>query len=118
MSTANTTYGFWNNHGDHYETTVSASVGNMLSGGHPDWVTRVIDTGAFDKMVRDYRDAIENALPPSVSLCGEEFIGPHRPEEDEWADYPVNEDGNLDIHAIVESIDLDAIVERHDPDLV
>jgi hypothetical protein len=111
-----TPYGTWNNHGDRYELTVGASVANAISGGDSDWTTRVMDGGHFDSMVSDYRDAINSALPDSVSLCGDEFIGPYRPDEDEWAGYPTDEYNSLDIHAIVESVDLNKIVERHDPD--
>lgn len=122
MSTAdsytNTSYGSWNNHGDKWELTLSASVMGAIGGGDSEWLDRVQATGAFDKMVAAYDAAIEAALPPDVSLCGNEFIGPAYPEDDAWKDYPQDEFGSLDIQAIVDSVDLWPIIETHDPDAV
>src|SRR5690606_8911145 len=73
------------------------------------------NSGALDRIIEDYRDEINNSLPPGVVLTGSsEFIGPF--EHDGWEGYPVTDTGDLDIGAIVESIDLSAIVARHDPD--
>lgn len=107
--TTTTRYGTWCTDGDRANTTIGATVLDYLNGGDADWRERVEASGAFDRMVVDYRDAINAALPASVSLCGDEFIGPYHAADREW-------DGELDIAAIVESIDLGAIIERHDPD--
>jgi hypothetical protein len=104
-----TSYGTWNNHGDHTNTTIGGTVLDCINGGDAEWRERVESSGALDRMVADYRDAISAALPDSVSLCGDEFTGPYYAKDCEWA-------GDLDIAAIVEAIDLGAIVERHDPD--
>lgn len=104
-----TSYGTWATCGDRTNTTIGATVLDYINGGDADWRERVESTGALDRMTADYRDAINAALPDSVSLVGDEFIGPYHPAEPDW-------DGELDIAAIVESVDLGAIVERHDPD--
>lgn len=110
MSTT-TTYGSWNNHGDSYALTVEATVENSLNGAPFEWVERLTESGALATIVSEYRDEIEAALPPSVSLCGNEFIGPACVKDRDW-------EGDLDISGRIEEIDLFAIVERHDPDLV
>lgn len=108
--TTTTDYGTWNNHGDRGELTVEATVANFLNGGDTDWQERVESSGAFDKMVADYRDAIQAALPDGVYLTGNEFIGPAYEADHTW-------EGELDLHGRIEGIDLGPIVERHDPDL-
>jgi len=119
MITTTTSYGTWVNHGDRYNVSVEATLTDHINGGGSEWCDRVESTGAFAKMAADYRAAIADALPDSVSLCGDEFIGPAYPEDDEWDGYATDEDGRLDISACIENadIDLDAIIERHDPDL-
>jgi hypothetical protein len=107
--TTTTDFGSWTNHGDRYELTVESTVLNFIGGGDSDWRERVETSGAFDRMVSDYRDAIQAALPEGVFLTGNEFIGPYSADDYTW-------DGELDIHAIVESIDLGAIVDANDPD--
>jgi len=64
----------------------------------------------------DYREAINQALPARVFLTGEEFRGPARPREGEFDGYPTDDLGDLDIAAIVQSIDLQEIVARHAPE--
>lgn len=108
--TTNTSFGTWVNHGDNHNVTVEATIADYLSGGDTDWRERVENTGAFDRMATDYRDAINKALPASVSLCGNEFYGPYYEADYDWT-------GELDIAEIIEGVDLGAIVERHDPDL-
>jgi hypothetical protein len=46
----------------------------------------------------------------TTSYGGEEFVGPHDDSDHDW-------EGDLDISAIVQGVDLTAIVEQHDPDL-
>lgn len=69
-----------------------------------------------DAVAADYRTAINQALPPPVSLCGDEFYGPAGYEVVDWESdgYPVDEDGALDIAAVVDSVNFWAIVNRHD----
>lgn len=115
---ANGSYGSWNNHGDPCKATVGASIQAAVSGADTDWHERMQTTGAFEDIEADYRDAINEALPSSVALCGDEFIGPYDPHEDEFDGYARDHCGSLDIPAIVTSIDLSTIVERHDVDNV
>ena len=107
--TTTTSYGTWCNHGDRYNVSVEATVTDYIGGGDREWRERVESSGAFDKMVSDYRDAVNEALPASVSLCGDEFYGPYYEADHDW-------DGELDIAGLIEDIDLGEIVERHDPD--
>jgi hypothetical protein len=108
--TTNTSYGTWNNRVDQYSLTVEQSVGDFLA------LYPGIDT---DAVISEYRDAINAALPDSVALCGDEFYG-HYYDEDcaDQKDFPHDEDGRLDIAAIVEGVDFEAIVERIDTSTV
>lgn len=70
-----------------------------------DAVTAALDLRDFtqddiDAVVRLYRDAINDALPEPVMLCGNEFYGPYN-------------DPRPDIEAIVKGIDFWAIVEDY-----
>lgn len=115
--TTTTSYGTWVNHGDHYTVSLEATLTDYINGGDDDWRERVENTGAFTRMATAYRGQINDALPGDVALCGDEFIGPWQPADDEFEGYPTDEDGALDIAACIEDIDLQAIVEQYDPDL-
>lgn len=104
-----TSYGTWNNKVDRHCLTVEQSVVEAFG-------TESTDGFDVDAITADYREAINTALPPRVHLIGDEFTGPARPDEDEYAGYPVDDDGNLDIRAIVDGIDLWSIIERHATD--
>lgn len=67
-----------------------------------------------DAIKDEYLDAIDAALPNGVFLSGDEFIGPYHEEDQHFDGFPLDDDGELDIAAIVESIDLMAIVEKHE----
>lgn len=109
-----TDYGTWCNTVNHSSTSPDSDVVDYIGGGDKEWRQLLEASGALDTIQLEYREAIDAALPPSVSLCGDEFIGPYEPEDDEWNGYPVDEDGALDIKACVEDIDLAPIVERND----
>ena len=64
-------------------------------------------------LIDHYRRAINAALPNTVWLCGDEFIGPVD-DSAGWEDYPVTEEGHLDIATIVESVDFYEIAELYD----
>lgn len=113
--TTTTSYGTWTNRVNTYSTSPDADVLNYINGGDDDWRTLLEETGALERIQREYRDAINAALPPGVSLCGDEFIGPWQPDEDEFDGYPTDEGGFLDFAAMVEDIDLEPIVERNEP---
>lgn len=106
--TTTTDYGSWYNHTGHGPTPES-DIADFINGGGTEWCERVEECGAFDLMATDYRNAVQAALPRSVTLTGDEFIGPAYEEDRDW-------DGELDIQAVIESIDLSPIVERWDPD--
>lgn len=103
----NTSYGTWNNHVDKYATGLEHSVMEAFGSYGADGYD-------FDAIVDDYRNEINAALPDSVALSGDQFIGPAHTEDDAFEGYPLSEYGTLDITAIVESIDLQAIMDRHE----
>lgn len=113
--TTTTVYGTWTNRINTYSAGPDADVLDYINGGDADWRDLLEKSGALEEIERAYRAAIESALPPKVSLCGEEFIGPAYPEDGDFDGFPVGEDGALDIAACIEGIDLAAIIERHDP---
>ncbi|MGQ4513679.1 hypothetical protein [Streptomyces sp. DW26H14] len=114
--TTTTSYGTWCNRVDQYSTSVEHSVAEAFgSFGADDY--------DFDGIVRAYRDAINAALPDSVTLAGDEFIGPAYDADCDWTGYPTTEvpdgledeyEGGLDIAAIIEGVDLNTIMERHE----
>lgn len=112
--TTTTSYGTWCNRVSPYSTSPDADVLDYINGGDNDWQTLLDASGALRQIQAEYREAINAALPDSVSLCGDEFIGPAYPDDDEFAGYPVDDDGVLDFKAMVEGIDLAPIVDRND----
>jgi len=116
MSNITTSYGTWCNRVNTYSTSPDAEVLGVINGGDADWRERLETTGALDAMKAAYRTAIDAALPPSISLCGNEFIGPAHPDDDEFDGYPTDEAGFLDFKTMLADIDLNAIVEKYDPD--
>lgn len=104
--TTTTGYGTWNNHGDSGNVTVKATVADALT----DWA----DEYDIDAIVTQYRAAINEALPESMHLVGEEFIGPAFGPDWDVDDYPTDSDDVLDIAAIVASVDLWVIVARNE----
>ncbi|GAA4823978.1 hypothetical protein [Streptomyces ziwulingensis] len=109
-----TSYGTWCNQVAPYSTSPDDDVTGYISGGDNDWQQLLDASGALEQIRSEYRDAINAALPDSVNLCGDEFIGPHQPDDGEWDGYPTEEDGGLDIKACVEGIDLEPILRRND----
>lgn len=110
-----TSYGTWCNIINPSSTSPDADLLDSIAGADAEWRELVEETGALDEMQLAYYRAIDAALPPSVSLCGDEFIGPVEVDEGEFDAYPTDEFGDLDIKAIVERIDIEAIVEYHNP---
>lgn len=98
-----TSYGNWNNRVEQYSLSLDDSVETALNGEYTDEEVAAV--------TQAYRDAINAALPASVDLCGSEFYG-YAYEADcaDQADYPKDENGSLDLAAIVEGIDFWDIV--------
>lgn len=101
-----TSYGTWNNQIEPYALTVEQTIADSLGD--------FIDDYDVDAITREYRDAINDALPASVSLCGDEFIGPYYEADTAFESHPHNEDGELDLKAIVDGVDFWAIAAKHD----
>jgi hypothetical protein len=107
--TTTTSYGTWSSRVNTYESSPEDGINAYLGDADPaDY--------DMDAVYAAYRQAIEDALPADVSLCGNEFIGPAHPEEGEFDDHPADEDGSLDIGAIIEDLDFDtaAAFERYE----
>lgn len=112
--TTTTDYGTWVSKGDRSNTCVEGTIADVVSGADSEWRRTMEECGAFKAIARDYRDAINAALPDGVSLCGDDFYGPYYEDDREFDGHPVDEDGNLDIAAIIEGIDLEEIIDRYD----
>ncbi|MFI6496931.1 hypothetical protein [Nonomuraea typhae] len=104
--TTTTSYGTWNNRVDPYAANFETSIYEALG----DYA----DTYDLDAIEAEYRSAINDALPSSVSLCGSDFIGPYDAEDADFEGYPIDEDGRLDVKAIAEGIDFWAIAAKHE----
>lgn len=113
--TTTTSYGTWYNHTGS-NVTVEADVADYVGGGDREWRERIEADGSFDAMVDDYRQAVNDALPAGVSLAGNDFYGPYYDADKDFDGYPTDEDGRLDIAAIIADINLGEIVEKNDPD--
>lgn len=103
MSTI-TNFGTWYNHQGH-ELNIEQSTAVALGDFADDY--------DVDAIVADYRDAINDALPDSVTLAGDEFLGPYRDEDCEFDGYPTGADGSLNIGEIIEGVDFWKIAARH-----
>jgi hypothetical protein len=112
---ATTSYGTWVNHAK--ALSVETTVADYINGGGAEWVARVHATGAFDRMVADYRAAVNANLPEGITLHGDEFYGPYYTQ-----DGPVAAGVNAGITTVqmivsaVEDVDIDEIVRSRDPD--
>lgn len=95
-------YGSWYRNVGDFSVTLLGQVEGALNGEFTDE-----EVGA---VADAYRDAINAALPEDVSLCGDEFYG--TAGELDTAGYPTDEDGRLDIAAIIDGVDFWGIVER------
>ncbi|MET9051205.1 hypothetical protein ABZW50_08635 [Streptomyces bacillaris] len=115
MSYTTTSYGTWCNKINQFSTSPDSDVLDYINGGDNAWQTRLEESGALELIQDEYREAINAALPDSVALVGDEFIGPAYPEDDEFDGYPTDGHGALDIKALIEGIDLQPIVDRNDP---
>lgn len=104
-STATTSYGTWANvYGG--PLTIRDEIDEALD-DVPD------EYAPSDEIALAYENAVNQALPPGVILVGDEFYGPAYPDEGEFDRYPCDEDGALDLAAIVQSINVWEIIERH-----
>lgn len=107
--TTTTSYGNWHQK-SRGGLTLRGDVADALLAGcdYNDYTDEQIDAVADA-----YRDAINAALPDSVSLCGDEFYG-HAYEADcaDQTNYPHDEYGTLDIPAIIDGVDFWDIVEN------
>jgi hypothetical protein len=105
--TTTTSYGTWANIVNPYSLSVENTALDAFGTEGPDGYD-------LDGIVNEYRDAINDALPDGVSLNGDEFYGPYYQEDCHFDGYPVDELDELDIKAIVDSVDFWAIAARHE----
>ena len=95
-------YGSWYRNSGDSSATLLGQVEGALNGEFTD--------NEVSAVAAAYRAAINAALPDEVQLCGDEFYGPAF--ELDTAGYPVDEDGRLDIAAIIDGIDFWGIVDQ------
>lgn len=95
IMTTTTTYGSWITSGDG-----TLTIEDSITGALGDY------SGDFDVegLIQAYRAAIDEALPETISLCGNEFIGA----------YPMPDDATDQIRAAVATVDLWEIAPRFD----
>lgn len=104
-STTTTTYGTWGNvHGGCL--TIRDEIDEALDDCADDYAPS-------DEIALAYENAVNQALPDGVNLIGDEFYGPAYPEPGEFDGYPTDEDGELDLAAIVQSVNVWEIIEKH-----
>jgi hypothetical protein len=94
----NTGFGSWYNHQGH-ELTIQQSVIVALGDYGDDY--------DVDAITRDWRAAINEALPDTVTLSGDEFYGPAHDTDRDW-------EGDLDITSVIEAVDFWALAARHE----
>ena len=104
--TTTTSYGTWCNQVDAYSLSVEQTVTESLGDYTNDY--------DLDGLTAAYRAAVNEALPDSVSLCGDEFIGPYYAKDQDFDGYPTTDDGALDIKTIVDGIDFWKLAEQSD----
>lgn len=102
----NTSYGTWTNRVERYSANLATTVVESLGDYGDDY--------DVDALTAAYRDAINDALPAEVTLAGDEFLGPAKPDADEWDGYPTDDLGQLDIKAIVDGVDFWEIAEKYE----
>ncbi len=104
--TTTTSYGTWNNRVEEFAATFETTVLEALGDAADDY--------DFDGLVHAYREAINEALPAGVSLNGSEFYGPAYAEDRDFDGFDLDEDGRLDIKAIVDGIDFWELAAKYD----
>lgn len=107
MSTATTDFGTWVNV-DPMNATLRDNVLAALAEHVGDYDVDAIET--------EYRHAINVALPPGVTLNGDDFYAPYYDVDRHFDGYPLDEHGALDLRAIVDGVNADfwTIAHRHD----
>jgi hypothetical protein len=103
-----TEYGTWADWTGGGSVTLDAALGDILSGGE-------FSDEQMTTIAREWRDAINAALPDTVTLAGNDFYGPYNVADRDWSGYPTDEEGRLDIETIIDSVDIWPIVMRHVP---
>lgn len=93
-------YGSWLSYGDTQRRSVESTVEAYLLQHCHEPLDDLKENGTFTKIVADYRDAINKALPNRVDLVDDEFFGPANPVDFTW------ERGELDLRGIVKQVDL------------
>lgn len=103
----NTVYSTW--YPETGDDTPGHTILDATNGGDAEWRERMESSGALARIERDYRGAVNEALPDGVTLIGDQFYGPAYVGDRSW-------EGDLDIRKIIEGIDLQEIIDRHDVD--
>ena len=104
--TTTKSYGSWARNVEHANMTLESTVCDALADAH------FVATGLTPTIIKAYREAINEALPDGMQLCGDEFYGPAYAADCDFDGYDLDEDGSLDINAIICSIDFYGIAEK------
>ncbi|GAB7053208.1 hypothetical protein [Catenuloplanes indicus] len=95
-----TSYGTWANHGDG-ELTLEAGVATSLGEYANDY--------DLDALTTAYRDAINDALPDSISLAGSDFYGPAYDTDRDFTGEPADA-----IREAIASVDFWSLAAKYD----
>lgn len=92
---------------DPTSTTVEESLGVALEGGD-DWRQRFVESGMLERAAEDFRRVVNDSLPDSVVLCGNEF----------FLFGSMDREGAYEIvqKIVSEILDTYPLIERWDPD--
>lgn len=102
------------------ETTEYATWGGVDPQGHrtvEDALAVILGEHGDDYDVQavahDWREAINAALPAGVTLAGNVFYGPYPADSQTWAPELTDEDGHLNLRAVVDAVDFWEIADQH-----
>lgn len=104
MSIVTTNYGTWAQLAG--TLSIRVTVADFVHGGGDEWVARLHRTGAFDRIVDQFTNKINEVLPDNITLIGDEFYG--------LFDCPTEIRDS--IRDFIDSVDLSRIVQDNDPD--
>jgi hypothetical protein len=97
-------------------TTEIADIADMLYLG--DYVGEFVDDYDMDAVHRDLIDAIQARLPQEATVISSGMVYAEcdmdRNLAGDWSGVPRNEWDGIDWAAIIRSVDIDTILERHD----
>lgn len=103
--------------------TLEDTVVQHMAAAEEQWLEQMIDSGAVNAIVKDYKDAINKQLPVQMDLASwghsdAVTVFCFREEYPKYFGIEENDSVADFIRGIVEDVDLDEIIKRHDVDLL